>query len=283
MDGAPGALVSGAWLADRLGEPGLRVLQVDDDELLYGLGHLPGALPLRWDDDLQAQDSRDLVGPAGFASLMARLGIAPETTVVVYGDQGNLWAAYAWWVLRIWGHTRVHMLDGGQAGWSAGDRPLESGPAQFPAPVAHAYPVPACPRPGARAARPDVEAAVASGAASVVDARTPPGFQGQVPAGLGPPLSGAHRGGHIPGALSVPWTDLWEPVSGLIRPEAELRRIFADAGVDLRSPVIVYCVVGAASAFECLVLSELLGCPSVANYDGSWLEWGSTIGLPVAR
>lgn len=311
MSGRTPALASPEWLAAHLEDPSVRLLQVDEDELLYLVAHIPGALPLRWDADLQAAERRDVLGAEAFARLMDRLGIAPTTTVVVYGDQGNLWASYAAWVLALWGHGDVRLLDGGHAGWAAAGLPLvEGGPppwsspppgpaggaGRLPAPVepdirrlapvpgtGRLYPVPAGTRPGARASRADVEAALAAGSPTVVDARISPGYQGQVPTGISAPLSGAHRGGHIPGAVSVPWTDLLDEGTGRLRPEPELRGTFAGAGVDLGRPVIVYCVVGAASAFEWLVLTEVLGVPAVANYDGSWLEWGSTIGLPVAR
>lgn len=282
MSGRTPALASPEWLAAHLEDPSVRLLQVDEDELLYLVAHIPGALPLRWDADLQAAERRDVLGAEAFARLMDRLGIAPTTTVVVYGDQGNLWASYAAWVLALWGHGDVRLLDGGHAGWAAAGLPLGEGGAPVPG-TGRLYPVPAGTSPGARASRADVEAALAAGSPTVVDARISPGYQGQVPTGISAPLSGAHRGGHIPGAVSVPWTDLLDEGTGRLRPEPELRGTFAGAGVDLGRPIIVYCVVGAASAFEWLVLGGLIGVPAVANYDGSWLEWGSTIGLPVAR
>lgn len=277
------ALASPGWVAAHLEDPDVRLLQVDEDELLYLVAHLPGALPLRWDADLQAPERRDVIGAEDFAGLMGRLGITPTTTVVVYGDQRNLWASYAAWVLRLWGHGDVRLLDGGHAGWAGAGLPMVDGPPAAAGSDGHLYPRPAGPCPGARASRADVEAALAAGSPTVVDARVSPGYLGEIPTGISAPLTGAHRGGHIPGAVSVPWTDLVDEVTGRLRPEPEVRAAFAGAGVDLGRPVIVYCVVGAASAFEWLVLAEVLGLPAVANYDGSWLEWGSTIGLPVAR
>lgn len=286
-----GPFVSTDWAAEHLDDPQVRFLQVDEDELLFAVGHIPGALPVRWDEDLQASTSRDVLDAASFARLMDRLCVIPSTTVVAYGDQSNLWASYACWALRLWGHPDVRLLDGGHARWVAEGRPLvPAGPDQppagisaCPAPPRPSYPVPGRPAPGLRAGRAEVEAALLGGQSGplVLDVRRSPGYEGEVPAGLGRPLSGAFRGGHIPGAVSLPWTWLVDPDTGCLRPVPQLEATFAAAGAQEDRPVIVYCEVGASSALVWLVLHDLLGHQDVANYDGSWLEWGSSIGLPV--
>lgn len=297
------AVVNDRWLLARLDDPSVRVLQVDDDRFAFEVGHIPGASYVCWHTDLADPHSRDLLGAEAFAALMDRLGIGPHTTVVVYGDQMNLWAAYAWWVLHLWCHADVRLLDGGYAAWARAGLPMVAAP---PAPLptlpttaqgaaerlaaepsdhgAGAYPVPRGPRGQARARLAEVRCALDGGDATIVDARSPAGFQGEVPlGGLLPPLAGAIRAGHIPGAISVPWVSLVDPDTGLLLGEADLRGVFVEAGVSFDDPVIVYCEVGASSALVCLVLGEILGHRSVANYDGSWLEWAATIGSPVAR
>ncbi|MGH9130399.1 MAG: sulfurtransferase [Acidimicrobiales bacterium] len=292
------------WLLGHLDSPDVRVVQVDDDGLAFEVGHVPGAAFLCWHADLGSRASRDLLDAVGFADLMDRLGIAFDTTVVLYGDQMNLWAAYAWWVMRLWGHPDVRLLDGGYAAWARAGLPMVGGApgagppvpsgagplapsrrdSSDPAGLPHlAYPVPREPRRGLRAFRADVERALATGEVTVVDVRSPAGYQGEVVlGGLTPPLIGAIRGGHIPGALSLPWVSLLDPETGLLLGLDELRRSSVAAGVRFDRPVIVYCELGASSGLVCLVLGEILGHPSVANYDGSWLEWAAAIGAPVS-
>lgn len=289
------------WLSAHLADPSVRVLQVDDDSLAFEVAHIPGARFVCWHSDLAATHSRDLLGAGEFAALMDRLAVGAHTTVVLYGDQMNLWAAYAWWVLRLWGHADVRLLDGGYAAWAraglpmvggsgasaaAGAPPTRSGagPSGAGPTSAGAYPVPAGQRSADRARLVDVQRALDSGCATVVDARSAAGYEGEVSlGGLLPPLSGAVPRGHIPGALSLPWVRLIDPDSGLLLSDAELNRAFTDAGVPFDTQVITYCEVGASSALVCLVLGGILGHRAVANYDGSWLEWAATIGSPVAR
>lgn len=297
-------MVSNTWLAEHMDAPGVRVVQVDDDQLAFEIGHVPGARFVCWHSDLVSTLSRDLLGPAEVAALMDRLGIGLDTTVVLYGDQSNLWAAYAWWVLSYWGHPDLRLLDGGHAGWARAGLPLVGGPpsrgrlaspgvapagaaaadnAPAGAAVGGGYPVPTGHRPRTRARREAVERALATGEAAIVDVRSPAGYEGAVAlGGLAPPLTGAIRGGHIPGALSLPWASLLDSETGLLLEAAELRRVTLEAGVPFDRPVIVYCELGASSGLTCLILGEILGHPAVANYDGSWLEWAATIGAPVA-
>lgn len=273
-------IVSQAWLCDHLDDDRIKILEVDQDPYVHGIGHIPGALFLAWDHDLQDPGTRDVVTAEGFAALMSRLGIRADDVVVVYGDQGNLWAAYAYWVLRLWGHADVRLLDGGHAGWAAAGLPLVASDDPV---VASVYPTPARILTELRAGTDDVRAALHTGDFTVLDARSTAGYAGEPYPAFGYPLSVAHRPGHIPGAVSLPWTSLsdketfryWEPT--------DLRQRFEEAGIDWSRPVIAYCIVGAASALTCALLADHLGHPDVRNYDGSWLEWGGRIGLPVAR
>ncbi|MHB1486922.1 MAG: sulfurtransferase [Acidimicrobiales bacterium] len=273
-----GGLVDVAWLARHLNDPGLRVLQVDEDSLLWELGHIPGAQSLRWDTDLGHPVRRDVIGAREFSRLMSRLGVGPEDTVVLYGDQSNLWASYAFWVLRLWGHPRVVLLDGGHRAWAQAGMELVS---DSSSPPPCPYPEPVGATAGLRVRRTQVEEAVAGGRISVVDSRSADEYGGHIHSGFSFPLTAAHRGGHIPGAHHVYWRDLVEEGSGRFLPAEVLRRRYVDAGVDLAGPIITYCIVGVGSAVNFVVLSEVLGHRQVANYDGSWLEWGSAMGLPI--
>ncbi len=274
-------VVSTSWAAAHLDDPHVRFLQVDDDELLYASGHLPGAHPLRWDRDLQASWSRDVVEPAVLGAILGRLGVGADTTVVVYGDRSNLWAAYAWWALRLRGHGDVRLMDGGWARWATEERPFATGPATPPGAVT--YPVPEMADRPIRATRGDVEAVLTSGQAMVIDARSPDHYRGEPYPAILPPLTGAHRSGRIPGSVNVPWAAMVDGDTGRLRSRGQLETMFAEAGVRRDQPVITYCILGAGSAFAHLVLAGLLGHPAVTNYDGSWLEWGSSVGLPIER
>jgi len=269
-------LVDTAWVADHREDPRVRLIQADEDGLLYGLGHIPGAARLQWDTDLQSRGSRDLLGASEFAELMSRLGVSPDTTVVLYGDKMNGWATYAFWVLRYWSHPDVRLLDGGHAAWAREDRPLtHSEPVLRPM----AYPLPQR-QPAIRARRDDVARAVTKQDPAIVDARPAAQYAGAIFQAIGYPASGAHRGGHVPGARNVPWTTLCDS-DGRFKSKAAIVELYSAAGVDLRQPVIAYCIIGVGSSYTYVVLHELYGLTEVRNYDGSWMEWGSSIGLPV--
>lgn len=273
-------VVPTAWVAAHLDDPSVFPLQVDDDELLYASGHLPGAQPIGWDSDLQAHGSRDIVEPAELSATLGRLGATPDDTIVVYGDRSNLWAAYAWWALRLRGHPDVRLMDGGWTRWAAEDRPLATGLPAPPDPTR--YPVLATD--GAlRASRADVEAALTTHDATLLDARSPDHFRGEPYFAVLPPLTGAHRSGRIPGAVNVAWASMLDADTGLLLCRDSLEGAFTEAGVTWDRPVITYCILGAGSAYIHLVLAGILGHPAVRNYDGSWLEWGSSVGLPIER
>jgi thiosulfate/3-mercaptopyruvate sulfurtransferase len=269
-------LVDPQWLQDHLDDPSVRVVQVDEDEMLYELGHIPGALWLQWDVDFCRQDSRDVVGAKGFADAMSRLGVEPATTVVVYGDQGGLWAAYVYWVLRYWGHGDVRLLDGGHGAWTSEGRPLVT---EVPRVTPTQYPPPAGANRTLRANFVEVAALVGDGGIGLIDARSEGLYRGAPPEGC--PFPMAHRHGHIPGAVNVGWPTLFDPETFRFLDPGELRERYEQAGVRWDRPVVSYCLVGAASALTFVVLADHLGHPDVRNYDGSWMEWGGAIATPV--
>ena len=273
------ALTDTDWVERHLGNVVVRVVQVDEDPLLYELGHIPGAVMLRWDHELQAGDSRDVVGADEFAAAMGRLGVRRDSTVVLYGDKMNGWATYAYWVLKYWGHPDVRIMDGGHQKWSREGRPLTS---DVPVPVPVTYSAPTTPCSEIRAYTADVVGAVADRDVTVIDARSEAQFDGAIFPAFSYPLTGAHRGGHVPGAVNVPWTTLTDD-DGCFLADADLRDLYAGAGVELARPVLAYCIIGIGSSSTYFTLRELLGVTNVRNYDGSWMEWGSTIGLPVER
>jgi thiosulfate/3-mercaptopyruvate sulfurtransferase len=275
------AVVSAAWLAAHLDDPQVRIVESSADPLLYRAGHIPGALQLDWLADLQDPLTRDVAGPAQVARALAARGIGPESTIVLYGDMHNWWAAYAFWVLRLFGHRDLRLLNGGRARWAAEERPLSS---EVPQPVPADYP-PLPGNPAPRARRADIEAALRqSGAVALADVRTHNEYRGEAPAPAeaSSALAQTQRHGHIPGARHVPWSELIRD-DGTLPPRAALARSFAERGITPEREVITYCLVGVLSSYAWFVLHELLGYPHVRNYDGSWSEWGNLVGVPIAR
>lgn len=270
------ALVDTTWVAAHLQDPSVRLLESNEDLLLYRMGHLPGAAEVWWDSDLQATTSRDVLDAAAFAHLMERLGIARKTTVVLYGDRLNGWAAYAFWVLRYYGHPEVRLMDGGRERWINEGRALTMAPPTFPP---TSYPLPEC-RPEVRVLAPALLDAVRGSTVTLIDARPKAQYACEVHPSIAYPTTGAHRGGHIPGAVNVPWHELFDAHCCLKTPD-ELRQLYAGAGADLTRPVVTYCIIGIGSSVTYIVLHDVLGHQDVRNYDGAWLEWGSSIGYPI--
>lgn len=269
-------LVDTEWLAERLDDDSIRIVEVDEDPSRYSSRHVPGAIGLDWRHDLQDRVRRDLLGPEAFAELVGSRGISREHTVVLYGDRHNWFAAYAFWYLRYYGHDSIRLLDGGRDRWIAERRPTTSDPVAYPR-LDYA---PAAGDESIRARRDEVEAAIGT-ATRLVDVRTPLEFSGELIAMTGYEQEGAQRGGHIPGAVLVQWSDAVAE-DGTILPAESLRRLYEGAGViGAGAPVIAYCRIGERSAHTWFVLSELLGVPDVKNYDGSWAEWGNLIGVPI--
>ncbi|WP_241237075.1 sulfurtransferase [Georgenia faecalis] len=272
----PERLVSTQWLADHLGEPGLVVAESDEDVLLYEVGHIPGAVKIDWHLDLNDPVTRDYVDGEAFAALMAAKGITRETTVVLYGDKNNWWAAYAMWVFTLFGHPDVRLLDGGRAKWQAEGREMTT---QAPSPAPVEYPVVDRDDTSVRAYREDVLAFLGG---QMVDVRSLPEYTGERTHMPDYPEESSLRGGHIPGARSVPWARAAND-DGTFRSREELAEIYErETGLDPEEPVIAYCRIGERSSHTWFVLAHLLGFEQVRNYDGSWTEWGNAVRVPIA-
>jgi len=273
----PERLVTTQWLADNLDAPGLVVVESDEDVLLYDTGHIPGSVRIDWHLDLNDSVTRDYVDGERFAALMSASGISRDTTVVLYGDKSNWWAAYALWVFSLFGHPDVRLLDGGRSAWEAEGRPMtrevpESTPAEYPV-VERDDSV-------LRAFKDDVLAHLGR---PLVDVRSPGEYSGELLHMPDYPQEGAMRGGHVPGALSVPWAKA-AGEEGRFRGRDELEAIYLDgAGLRPDDDVVVYCRIGERSSHTWFVLTHLLGFEKVRNYDGSWTEWGNAVRVPVAQ
>ena len=271
----PERLVSASWLSARLGTPGLRVIESDEDSLLYDIGHLPGAVRIDWQKDLNDPVTRDIVDGEAFAALMRSKGINRDDTVVIYGDQSNWWAAFTLWVFEMFGHEDVRLLDGGRDAWMAEERDTSFVVPEFPP---SNYPVVERNDALIRAFKDDVLAHLGKG--PLVDVRSPQEYTGERTHMPDYPEEGALRGGHIPTAVNVPWNQSVHPNSRF-RSREELDAIYSD--VQAGDDTIVYCRIGERSAHTWFVLHHLLGHENVRNYDGSWVEWGNMIRTPIAR
>ncbi len=272
----PDRLVTTAWLAQRLGTPGLVVVESSEDVLLYDTGHLPGAVKIDWHTELNDPVTRDYVDGEGFASLMRAKGIAREDTVVLYGDKNNWWAAYALWVFTLFGHEDVRLLDGGRTKWEAEGRGYST---EKPSVPAAEYPVVERDDSRIRAFLPDVLQHLGQ---PMVDVRSPEEYTGQRTHMPAYPDEGALRGGHIPGAQSVPWARAVGEDGGF-RSREELEAIYlGEKGLQPTDDVVAYCRIGERSSHTWFVLTHLLGFEKVRNYDGSWTEWGNAVRVPIA-
>ncbi|WP_153396008.1 sulfurtransferase [Ornithinicoccus halotolerans] len=273
----PERLVSTDWLAEHLGEPGLVVLESDEDVLLYDTGHIPGAHKLDWHTDLNDPLTRDYVQGERFAEVMSARGVTRDSTVVIYGDKNNWWAAYALWVMTLFGHEDVRLLDGGRTKWVAEGREMTT---EAPAVTPSDYPVVERDDRTVRAFKDDVMAHLGR---PLVDVRSPGEFSGERLHMPDYPQEGAMRGGHIPGARSVPWARAANE-DGTFRSREELEAIYQqEQGLDPAEPTVAYCRIGERSSHTWFVLTHLLGFDAVRNYDGSWTEWGNAVGTPVER
>jgi thiosulfate/3-mercaptopyruvate sulfurtransferase len=275
----PERLVTTEWLEAHLGEPGLVVAESDEDVLLYETGHIPGAVKIDWHLDLNDPLTRDYVDAQGFAALMSAKGITPDTTIVFYGDQNNWWAAYALWVTSLFGHADVRLLDGGRKKWVDEGRPMTT---DVPSPAAADYPVTERDDSVIRAYREQVLAHIGNG--KLVDVRSPGEFSGELLHMPEYPQEGALRGGHIPTAANVPWRRAANEDDGTFLPVDDLRAIYeGEIGLDKADDVIAYCRIGERSSHTWFVLTHLLGFDQVRNYDGSWVEWGNAVRVPIEK
>jgi thiosulfate/3-mercaptopyruvate sulfurtransferase len=275
----PERLVTTEWLATHLDDPTVVIAESDEDILLYETGHIPGAVKLDWHTDLNDSVVRDYVDDQGFAALMSSRGIQRDTTVVLYGDNFNWWAAYALWVMSLFGHADVRLLDGGRAAWITEGRPVSTDRAVRAASV---YPVVPRDDQRIRAFKDDVIAHLRD-SGRLVDVRSPGEFSGELLHMPDYPQEGALRGGHIPGASNMPWKQAAN-ADGTFKSAEELRALYGDGlGLGIEDQTIAYCRIGERSSHTWFVLTHLLGMPNVRNYDGSWVEWGNAVRVPIER
>ena len=273
----PEALVSTEWLAERLGDPTLRILESDEDVLLYHTGHIPGAQRLDWHEDLNDPVVRDYVTPEGFQRLLRDKGIDETSTVVLYGDKNNWWAAYAFWVFRLFDFPNLRILDGGRAKWEAEGRPMTTDVPTFP-PTTYTAPPRSDER--IRAFIDDVRRHQREGR-PMIDVRSNDEYTGKKLHMPEYPQEGAMRGGHIPGARNVPWATAAN-ADGTFKDADQLRRIYEhEQRLKRDDDVIAYCRIGERSSHTWFVLTYLLGYDRVRNYDGSWTEWGNAVRTPI--
>lgn len=275
----PDILVTTEWVAEHKDDDNVRLVESNEDILLYASGHIPGAVQVDWTSDLNDQLVRDYLGKSGFAALMSKIGATPDTTIVFYGDKSNWWAAYALWVFTLFGHQKVKLMDGGRALWEAEGRELTR---EIPKYEPTDYPARERDDKVVRAFRDQVLEHLKHNG-PLVDVRSPPEFTGERLHMEDYPNEGALRGGHIPGAKNVPWGRAAN-ADGTFKTANELRAIYEDEqGLSASDDIICYCRIGERSSHSWFVLQHLLGYPKVRNYDGSWTEWGNLVGVPIEK
>lgn len=275
----PDYLVDTQWVADHLDDPKVRIVESDEDILLYDQGHLPGAVMIDWVNDLNDKVRRDYLGKEGFEQLLSSKGIANDTTVVFYGDKNNWWATYAFWVFQLFGHTNAKIMNGGRKKWFDENRPASK---ETPSYARTEYKAQERADYKIRAFRDQVLAHV-QGKAPLVDVRSPKEYSGELLHMEAYPQEGALRGGHIPGAKSIPWAKAANE-DGTFKSVEELKQLYEkENGFAPDQNIIAYCRIGERSSHTWFVLTYLLGYPNVRNYDGSWTEWGNLVGAPIEK
>lgn len=276
----PEVLVSTDWVQQHLDDAGVRIIESNEDTLLYASGHVPGAVHVDWTSDLNDQIRRDYITRAGFEALMSRIGATPDTTVVFYGDKNNWWACYAFWVFQLFGHTKAKVMDGGRLKWEKEQRPTTRDVPSF---APRLYTAHDRNDPPHRAFRDEVMAHMQK-QGQLVDVRSPEEYAGTRLHMPDYPNEGALRGGHIPGAKSVPWARAVNTEDGTFKPASELKKLYCeDQKLSPSAATIAYCRIGERSSHTWFALKYLLGFQNVRNYDGSWTEWGNLVGVPIEK
>jgi thiosulfate/3-mercaptopyruvate sulfurtransferase len=274
----PEALVDADWVQAHLTDPTVRLIEVDVDTTAYEQGHIPGAVGFNWQRELQEQVMRAPVSKEQLEALLSRAGVSNDTTIVLYGDNNNWFAAWAFWILKYYGHRDVRLLDGGRVKWLAEKGELTTAVPSYPRTRYAAQ----APRSDIRAFRDQILLSPGRNGFALVDVRSPAEYSGELLAPANLPQEGAQRGGHIPGAANIPWS-MAVREDGTFKPADELRSLYQSKGITLEKEVIAYCRIGERSSHTWFVLHYLLGYPHVRNYDGSWTEWGSLIGVPIEK
>jgi len=274
----PEVLVDTVWLGDHLQDPAVRIAEVSEDVTLYDLGHIPGAVHFNWQTQLQDRVCRDWINKEQFENLLGAYGVGNDTTVVLYGDKNNWFATYTFWLCKMYGVERVVVLNGGRGKWIAEGRPLAKDAPSYPRKAFRAK----NPDLSIRAFRDQVLERIGKPEVALVDVRSPQEYSGELIAMPAYPQEGAQRGGHIPSAQSIPWgQNVGE--DGMFKAREELRKLYESKGVHPDQEVIAYCRIGERSSLTWFTLKYLLGYPRVRNYDGSWTEWGSLVGVPIEK
>ena len=276
----PDRLVSTDWVAAHTSDPNVRIIESNEDTLLYATGHVPGAVHVDWTSDLNDQLRRDYIEREGFQALMSKIGVTPDTTVVFYGDKNNWWACYAFWVFQLFGHTKAHVMDGGRLKWQKEGRAWSTDMSAY---AATTYVAPARDDARHRILRDEVIQVQQRGG-QFVDVRSPEEYAGTRMHMPEYTNEGAIRGGHIPGAKSVPWARAINPEDGTFKPADELRALYVEQnGLRGDEDIVAYCRIGERSSHTWFALTYLLGFEKVRNYDGSWTEWGNLVGVPIEK
>ncbi len=274
----PEAIVDADWVQAHLNDPKVRLIEVDVDTKAYDEGHISGAVGVNWQKELQDQVVRAPLSKEQFEALLSRAGVNKDTTIVLYGDNNNWFAAWALWIFKYYGHADVRLLDGGRVKWLADKREITTNVPSYQATTYKAEE----PRKEIRVFRDDVLGVLGHNNVALVDVRSPGEYSGELLAPANIPQEGAQRGGHIPGAANIPWASAVSP-DGTFKSADELRAIYEGKGITTDKEVIAYCRIGERSSHTWFALNYLLGYPDVRNYDGSWTEWGSLIGAPIER
>ncbi|MCQ3937387.1 MAG: sulfurtransferase [Chloroflexi bacterium] len=274
----PEYLVDTEWVANHLNDPQVRIVESDEDPLLYAVGHIPGAVQVDWFSTLQHPLRRDFLTREQFEEVCSKLGIANDTTVVFYGDKSNWFACYAFWLFQYYGHEKVKIMNGGRTKWEQENRPLVKEVPSYPATVYKAREADK----SIRAFREDVFKALEA-KKPLVDVRSPKEYTGELLHMPNYPQEGATRGGHIPGAVNIPWAQAVNEADSTFKSLEELRALYEGKNIQPEGEIIAYCRIGERSSLTWFVLKYLLGYPKVKNYDGSWTEWGNLVDAPIEK